>query len=80
MSRFLQKSVPLILFAGVGVYTGVKFFEPLVINQLEKDGNLRTDIPVPQYDSDGNRIFSGISAADVETCLSEQVKDENARW
>lgn len=26
------------------VYMGMKFFQPLVIQQLEKDGNLRPDI------------------------------------
>lgn len=37
---------------------GIKFFEPLVIDQLNKDGNLRTDIPVPQYDSNGDPVDS----------------------
>ncbi|AMD19920.1 HCL231Wp [Eremothecium sinecaudum] len=39
-----------------GVYSGVKFFEPLVINQLKVDGNLRNDIEIPEYDSEGNLV------------------------
>ncbi|ODV97014.1 hypothetical protein PACTADRAFT_1596 [Pachysolen tannophilus NRRL Y-2460] len=41
----------------LGIYTGVKFFEPIVIEQLRKDGNLRSDIPIPNYDADGNLII-----------------------
>lgn len=36
-----------------GVYTGTRFFEPLIIDQLRKDGHLRQDIPVPKYDNEG---------------------------
>ncbi|QLG71594.1 hypothetical protein HG535_0B06390 [Zygotorulaspora mrakii] len=39
-----------------GVYTGTKFFEPLVIEQLRKDGHLRTDISVPKYNSEGEPV------------------------
>ncbi|CAI4048390.1 hypothetical protein SUVZ_12G4150 [Saccharomyces uvarum] len=38
----------------VGIYTGTKFFEPIVIDRLRKDGNLRSDVPIPEYDRDGN--------------------------
>lgn len=38
----------------VGIYTGARFFEPIVVGQLEKDGHLRKDIEVPKYDSEGN--------------------------
>ncbi|SCW01810.1 LAFE_0E07756g1_1 [Lachancea fermentati] len=40
----------------VGVYTGTQFFEPIVIDRLEKDGNLRKDIEIPQYDEEGNPL------------------------
>lgn len=40
--------------SAAGVWMGIKFFEPLVIDTLKKDGNLRTDIPVPQYDANGD--------------------------
>lgn len=40
--------------SAAGVWMGMRFFEPLVIDQLKKDGNLRTDIPVPQYDENGD--------------------------
>ncbi|KAG0670390.1 hypothetical protein C6P43_003087, partial [Kluyveromyces marxianus] len=33
------------------------FFEPIIIDQLKKDGNLRTDIDVPQYDEEGNPVL-----------------------
>ncbi|KAL3233428.1 Protein ECM19 [Nakaseomyces bracarensis] len=41
----------------VGIYTGARFFEPLVVGQLEKDGHLRKDIEVPKYDSEGNLLI-----------------------
>ncbi|GMM35290.1 Ecm19 protein [Saccharomycopsis crataegensis] len=47
--------VTLAMCIGVGIYTGNKFFTPLVVDQLQKDGNLRSDIPVPEFDADGNR-------------------------
>ncbi|CAI4047002.1 Ecm19p SKDI_12G4160 [Saccharomyces kudriavzevii IFO 1802] len=40
----------------VGVYTGTKFFEPIVIDRLRKDGNLRTDVPIPEYDEEGRIV------------------------
>ncbi|ODQ76974.1 hypothetical protein BABINDRAFT_169496 [Babjeviella inositovora NRRL Y-12698] len=39
----------------VGVYTGVKFFGPIIIDQLEKDGNLRQDKKVPEMIRDASR-------------------------
>ncbi|ANZ75089.1 BA75_02441T0 [Komagataella pastoris] len=56
MAPRLNQMFSLALVAGVGVYTGVRFFEPMVIEQLEKDGNLRKDIAVPKYDSEGELI------------------------
>lgn len=40
----------------IGVYTGTQFFEPIVIDQLRKDGNLRKDIDIPEYDGEGNPV------------------------
>lgn len=37
-----------------GIYMGTQFFEPIIIDQLRKDGHLRTDITIPEYDSEGN--------------------------
>lgn len=57
MSRL--KSFDLIAFSlvcFVGIYTGTQFFEPIIINQLEKDGHLRSDIEIPRYTEDGNPI------------------------
>ncbi|KAG7879476.1 hypothetical protein KL905_003127 [Ogataea polymorpha] len=57
MSMNVNKAVTMAVFAAAGVYMGMKFFEPIVIEQLRKDGNLRTDIDVPQYDEDGNKLL-----------------------
>ncbi|KAH3671113.1 hypothetical protein OGAPHI_000824 [Ogataea philodendri] len=56
MSVNMNKIVTVSVFAAAGVYMGMKFFEPIVIEQLRKDGNLRTDIPVPQYDENGSKL------------------------
>ncbi|CEP60419.1 Ecm19p LALA0_S01e10462g [Lachancea lanzarotensis] len=40
----------------VGIYTGTQFFEPIIIDRLRKDGNLRTDVEIPQYDEEGNPV------------------------
>lgn len=42
--------------AVASVYMGVNFFQPIVVEQLRKDGHLRTDIDVPKFDSDGNIV------------------------
>ncbi|SCU88858.1 LADA_0E12442g1_1 [Lachancea dasiensis] len=39
-----------------GIYSGTQFFEPIVIERLKKDGNLRTDVEIPQYDEEGNPL------------------------
>ncbi|KAG7805763.1 hypothetical protein KL921_005295 [Ogataea angusta] len=57
MSMNVNKAVTMGVFAAAGVYMGMKFFEPIVIEQLRKDGNLRTDIEVPQYDEEGNKLL-----------------------
>ncbi|KAG7888282.1 hypothetical protein KL936_003494 [Ogataea polymorpha] len=57
MSMNVNKAVTMAVFAAAGVYMGMKFFEPIVIEQLRKDGNLRTDIDVPHYDEDGNKLL-----------------------
>ncbi|QLL33256.1 hypothetical protein HG536_0E01670 [Torulaspora globosa] len=44
--------------SAAGVWMGIRFFEPLVIDRLREDGNLRTDIPVPEYDSNGDPVGS----------------------
>jgi hypothetical protein len=55
-----HKLLSILVFSGLGVYSGVKFFEPLVVEQLRKDGNLRGDIEVPQFDQNGERIIGGV--------------------
>ncbi|CCF56031.1 hypothetical protein KAFR_0A05960 [Kazachstania africana CBS 2517] len=34
------------------VYMGAKFFQPIVVDQLRKDNNLRPDVDVPPLSSD----------------------------
>ncbi|SCU77838.1 LAMI_0A02520g1_1 [Lachancea mirantina] len=46
----------LALVGFVGIYTGTQFFEPIVIERLKRDGNLRQDIEIPVYDEEGNPI------------------------
>ncbi|EDO18725.1 hypothetical protein Kpol_1055p82 [Vanderwaltozyma polyspora DSM 70294] len=57
MSRFNMLNLSAVGVAIVaGIYGGTKFFEPIVIEQLSKDGNLRKDIEIPKYDNEGNPI------------------------
>lgn len=44
------------LVSFVGIYTGTQFFEPIIIDRLKKDGHLRSDIEIPQYDEEGNPL------------------------
>ncbi|TID18151.1 hypothetical protein CANINC_003892 [Pichia inconspicua] len=55
-----HKVLGVLVFSGLGVYSGVKFFEPLIVEQLRKDGNLRSDIPIPQFDENGDKIINGV--------------------
>ncbi|CAB4256162.1 similar to Saccharomyces cerevisiae YLR390W ECM19 Putative protein of unknown function [Maudiozyma barnettii] len=44
------------IVAVASVYMGINFFQPIVVEQLRKDGNLRNDIDLPKFDKDGNVI------------------------
>lgn len=37
----------------ISVYMGVNFFQPIVVERLRKDGNLRQDIELPHFNPDG---------------------------
>lgn len=56
-----HKILGIFVFSGLGVYSGVKFFEPLIVEQLRKDGNLRSDIPIPEFDENGDKIINGVN-------------------
>ncbi|ODV83892.1 hypothetical protein CANARDRAFT_29621 [[Candida] arabinofermentans NRRL YB-2248] len=64
MAPSAHNIISVLVFSGIGVYTGVKFFEPIIIEQLRKDGNLRSDIEIPEFDKDGNRIIGGLNKTD----------------
>lgn len=55
-----NKILTVIVFSLLGAYSGVKFFEPIIIEQLRKDGNLRTDIDIPEFDKNGDKIINGV--------------------
>jgi hypothetical protein len=55
-----HRLLSVLVFSGLGVYSGVKFFEPLIVEQLRKDGNLRSDIPIPDFDDNGDKIIDGV--------------------
>lgn len=59
-----HKLVSILVFSGLGVYSGIKFFEPLVIEQLKKDGNLRSDIEIPEFDKNGEKIINGVDKSE----------------
>ncbi|SGZ54398.1 CIC11C00000003448 [Sungouiella intermedia] len=44
------KALTVMAAVAISWYTGVKFWQPLVIEQLKKDGNLRDDIYVNDKD------------------------------
>ncbi|GME69857.1 unnamed protein product [[Candida] boidinii] len=74
MAIKIHQLVTVILFSGIGVYTGVKFFEPLVIDQLRRDGNLRDDIKIPEYDPEGNPIVNGRSTGETWDKLRQRLE------
>ncbi|VEU20540.1 DEKNAAC101461 [Brettanomyces naardenensis] len=74
MSFYNHKLMTIAVICGVGVYTGVKFFEPLVVEQLKKDGNLRGDIPTPEFDSKGDRIIDGVRPDDVWETVKKRLE------
>ncbi|KAF7579903.1 hypothetical protein FOB63_004973 [Clavispora lusitaniae] len=43
------KALTLVAVGAIGWYTGVKFWQPIIVEQLKKDGNLRDDVYVKDY-------------------------------
>ena len=70
------KLLTVLVFSGLGMYSGVKFFEPLVVEQLRKDGNLRADIEVPQFDKNGDKIVNGIDQSVELDRLRERLEQK----
>jgi len=52
-----NRLMTILVVCGIGIYTGVRFFEPIVVEGLEKHGTLRKDIGIPKFDSKGRRIY-----------------------
>lgn len=60
MGRFKAFDLVTIAVVSIGsIYMGSQFFEPIVVEQLRKDGNLRKDIEIPQYDEDQESLKRG---------------------
>ncbi|KAK8440787.1 hypothetical protein ACI3LY_000932 [Candidozyma auris] len=59
------KALTIIAIGAIGWYTGVKFWQPLIVEQLKKDGNLRDDIYIREVDDQPS------SWNDVKTTLKE---------
>lgn len=74
LKLFDNKMVTVLVACGVGVYTGMKFFEPLVIEQLKKEGKLRNDVTVPEYDDQGRPIINGKSVDDSFAMFRQQLE------
>lgn len=55
-----HKIMTMLVVSGLGAYGGMKFFEPIIVEQLRKDGNLRTDIDIPEFDKNGDKIINGV--------------------
>lgn len=71
-----HKLLGLLVFSGLGVYSGIKFFEPLVVEQLRKDGNLRSDIAIPEFDKNGDRIIDGVDRSAEFDKLREKLEQK----
>lgn len=71
-----HKLLTVLVFSGLGVYSGVKFFELLVVEQLRKDGNLRADIDVPQFDKNGDKIVNGVDQSVELDRLRERLEQK----
>lgn len=71
-----HRLLSVLVFSGLGVYSGVKFFEPLVVEQLRKDGNLRGDIDVPQFDKNGDRVVNGVDRSEEFEKLRERLEEK----
>lgn len=53
MSRITGHNAITVGIVGIiSIYMGIKFFRPIVIERLRKDGNLRQDIDLPNFNSD----------------------------
>lgn len=50
MSGRAGKAITVVAVGAIGWYTGVKFWQPLIVEQLKKDGNLKEGIYVRDYD------------------------------
>ncbi|EGV66339.1 hypothetical protein CANTEDRAFT_117073 [Yamadazyma tenuis ATCC 10573] len=45
------KALSFLLVGSISWYAGVKFWQPLIVEQLKKDGNLRTDVEIPEIET-----------------------------
>ncbi|GMM31035.1 Ecm19 protein [Martiniozyma asiatica (nom. inval.)] len=59
-----HKILTVVVFSLLGAYSGTKFFEPIIVEQLRKDGHLRTDIEIPEFDKNGDKIVNGVNKSE----------------
>lgn len=62
------------------VYMGMKFFQPIVVEQLRRDGHLRDDIYVPEFDKEGNIILPKDQLPPTgDFILKEEARESNSQ-
>lgn len=44
----------------LSIYMGVNFFQPIVVERLREDGNLRQDRELPHFNQDGSLREDGL--------------------
>ncbi|CAH6721224.1 hypothetical protein CLIB1444_05S06326 [[Candida] jaroonii] len=77
MSRSGIKALTLLAVGSLSWYAGMKFWQPLIIEQLKKDGHLRDDIEVPEP-SNVPETWDDVKES-VRTFLHPQLSDPNSK-
>ncbi|OBA19913.1 hypothetical protein METBIDRAFT_32938 [Metschnikowia bicuspidata var. bicuspidata NRRL YB-4993] len=62
MSGIGGKAFSIIAVGAIGWYTGVKFWRPLIIEQLEKDNNLDKGLVPPEYVDDAPKNWEDVKS------------------
>ncbi|KAM9893840.1 hypothetical protein OXX79_009095 [Metschnikowia pulcherrima] len=62
MSARGGKAFSLVAVGAIGWYTGVKFWRPLIIEQLEKDNNLDKNVVPIEYKDDAPQSWDDVKS------------------